>query len=60
MFFDFKKTPNIKAALKAELDPEEFTLAYPPPPPRRADVQRRAAIRSTRPPGDGLARSMAT
>jgi len=26
MFFDFKKTPKIKAALKAEVDPEEFTL----------------------------------
>jgi adenine-specific DNA-methyltransferase len=26
MFFDFKKTPNIKAALKAEIDQEEFTL----------------------------------
>jgi len=26
MFFDFKKTPNIKAALKADVDPEEFTL----------------------------------
>ncbi len=26
MFFDFKKTPNIRAALKAEVDPEEFTL----------------------------------
>jgi hypothetical protein len=26
MFFDFKKTPNIKAALKAEVEPEEFTL----------------------------------
>jgi hypothetical protein len=26
MFFDFKKTPSIKAALKAELDPEDFTL----------------------------------
>jgi len=26
MFFDFKKTPNIKAALRAEVDPEEFTL----------------------------------
>ena len=26
MFFDFKKTPNIKAALKVEVDPEEFTL----------------------------------
>ncbi len=26
MFFDFKKAPNIKAALKAEVDPEEFTL----------------------------------
>jgi hypothetical protein len=26
MFFDFKKTPNIKAALKAEVDPEEFSL----------------------------------
>src|SRR5207249_2818098 len=26
MFFDFKKTPNIKAALKAEVDPKEFTL----------------------------------
>ncbi|MBX3349006.1 MAG: site-specific DNA-methyltransferase [Nitrospira sp.] len=26
MFFDFKKTPNIKAALKAEVDPEEYTL----------------------------------
>jgi adenine-specific DNA-methyltransferase len=26
MFFDFKKTPNIKAALKAEVDPEEFML----------------------------------
>ncbi|MFO1361354.1 MAG: site-specific DNA-methyltransferase [Burkholderiales bacterium] len=26
MFFDFRKAPNIKAALKAEVDPEEFTL----------------------------------
>jgi adenine-specific DNA-methyltransferase len=26
MFFDFKKTPHIKAALKVEVDPEEFTL----------------------------------
>jgi adenine-specific DNA-methyltransferase len=26
MFFDFKKTPNIKAALKAEVDPDEYTL----------------------------------
>ena len=26
MFFDFKKKPNIKAALKAEVDTEEFTL----------------------------------
>jgi adenine-specific DNA-methyltransferase len=26
MFFDFKKAPNIKAALRAEVDPEEFAL----------------------------------
>jgi len=26
MFFDFKKAPNLKAALKAEVDPEEFKL----------------------------------
>lgn len=26
MFFDFKKAPNIRAALKAEVDPTEFTL----------------------------------
>jgi adenine-specific DNA-methyltransferase len=26
MSFDFKKTPNIKAALKTEVDPKEFTL----------------------------------
>ncbi|MFN8628623.1 MAG: hypothetical protein U0587_21970 [Candidatus Binatia bacterium] len=26
MFFDFKKAPNIKAAIKAEVDPEEYTL----------------------------------
>jgi hypothetical protein len=26
MFFDFKKVPNIKAAFKAEVDPEEFPL----------------------------------
>lgn len=26
MFFDFKKAPNIKAALKAEIAPDEFTL----------------------------------
>jgi adenine-specific DNA-methyltransferase len=26
MFFDFKKAPNIKAVLKAEVDPDEFTL----------------------------------
>jgi len=26
MFFDFKKKPNIKAALRAELDPDEFAL----------------------------------
>jgi hypothetical protein len=36
MFFDFKKTPNIKAALKAEVDSEEFTLKFisEPFPPR--------------------------
>ena len=26
MFFDFGKTPNLKAALKADVDPEEFCL----------------------------------
>ena len=26
MFFDFKRAANIKAALKSEVDPEEFTL----------------------------------
>jgi hypothetical protein len=26
MFFDFKKAPNLKAALRAEVDPEEFEL----------------------------------
>jgi len=26
IFFDFKKTPNLEAALKAEVDPEEFKL----------------------------------
>lgn len=26
MFFDFKKAPNLKAALKAEVNPEEFKL----------------------------------
>jgi adenine-specific DNA-methyltransferase len=26
MFFDFKKAPNLKATLKADVDPEEFTL----------------------------------
>jgi len=26
MFFDFKKTPNLKAALRVEVDPEEYTL----------------------------------
>lgn len=26
MFFDFKKAPNIKAALKAEVDPDEYKL----------------------------------
>jgi adenine-specific DNA-methyltransferase len=26
MFFDFKKAPNIKAALRTEVDPDEFTL----------------------------------
>jgi len=26
MFFDFKKTPNMKAALEAEVDLEEFNL----------------------------------
>jgi len=26
MFFDFKKAPNLKAALKAEVDPEEYEL----------------------------------
>ena len=26
MFFDFKKVPNLKAALKAEVDPEEYKL----------------------------------
>jgi len=37
MFFDFKKAPNIKAALKAEVDPEEFALKLTSEPfhPRR-------------------------
>lgn len=26
MFFDFKKAPNLKSALKADVDPEEFKL----------------------------------
>jgi hypothetical protein len=26
MFFDFRKAPNIRAALKADVDPDEFTL----------------------------------
>ena len=26
MFFDFRKAPNIKAALKADVEPDEFTL----------------------------------
>lgn len=26
MFFDFKKAPNIKAALRTEVDPDEYTL----------------------------------
>lgn len=26
MFFDFKKAPNLKAALKADIDPEEYKL----------------------------------
>jgi hypothetical protein len=26
MFFDFKKTPNLRASLKAEVDPDEFKL----------------------------------
>ena len=26
MFFDFKKAPNLKATLKAEIDPEEYKL----------------------------------
>jgi adenine-specific DNA-methyltransferase len=26
MFFDFKKTPNLKATLKVEVDPDEYTL----------------------------------
>src|SRR5207249_3065802 len=26
MFFDFKKAPNLKAAFKADVDPEEFKL----------------------------------
>ena len=43
MFFDFKKTPNIKAALKAEVDPEEFTLrlASEPFPVRSLQAHRR-------------------
>jgi hypothetical protein len=26
MFFDFKKIPNLKAALKTDVDPEEYKL----------------------------------
>ena len=26
MFFDFRKAPNLKAAIRAEVDPEEYTL----------------------------------
>jgi hypothetical protein len=26
MFFDFKKAPNLKAALKADIDPDEYKL----------------------------------
>lgn len=37
MFFDFKKAPNLKAALRAEIDPEEYKLQTEsrPFPPRR-------------------------
>lgn len=37
MFFDFKKAPNLKAALRAEIDPEEYKLQTEsrPFPPRK-------------------------
>jgi adenine-specific DNA-methyltransferase len=44
MFFDFKKTPNIKAALKVEVEPSEFSLSLTSEPfaPRQ---YKRVAVR---------------
>jgi adenine-specific DNA-methyltransferase len=40
MFFDFKKTPNIKAALKVDVDPSEFKLSLTSAPFRARQYQR--------------------
>jgi hypothetical protein len=40
MFFDFKKAPNIKAALKADVDPSEFKLSLTSTPFSARQYQR--------------------
>jgi hypothetical protein len=44
MFFDFKKAPNLKAALKANVDPEEYELQLSSQP-FRARHYRRVAVK---------------
>src|SRR5262249_43414607 len=40
MFFDFKKAPNLKAALKAEIDPTEYKLQTVSQPFKVRDYKR--------------------
>ena len=43
MFFDFKKAPNIKAALKVEVEPEEYKLQLTSQPFKPGEYKRIAA-----------------
>lgn len=44
MFFDFKKAPNLKAILKIDIDPEEFTLQLESQP-FKAGEHKRIAVK---------------
>jgi len=44
MFFDFKKAPNLKAALKVEIDPEEYKLQLESQP-FKAGEHKRIAVK---------------
>jgi hypothetical protein len=45
MFFDFAKAPNLQAALKADIDPDEYRLQLTSLPFALSDGQQRIAVK---------------